>query len=79
MLAALTTWGVLASMTIESPTEGDVFLAFVQQVLAPKLQSGVPSRGIPIMRARSFGVDSHVSCRAPLALQTDDMWAQTFF
>ena len=52
MLAALTTWGVLASMTIESPTEGDVFLAFVQQVLAPKLQSGVPSRGIPIMRAR---------------------------
>ena len=40
MLAALTTQGVLASMTIESPTDGDVFLAFLQQVLAPKLEPG---------------------------------------
>ena len=40
VLAALTTEGVLASMTIESPTDGDVFLAFLEQVLAPKLQPG---------------------------------------
>ena len=33
VLAALTTAGVVASMTIESPTDGDVFLAFVEQVL----------------------------------------------
>jgi transposase len=40
VLAALTLDGVLASMTIESPTDGDVFLAFVEQVLGPKLQPG---------------------------------------
>jgi hypothetical protein len=40
VLAALTTEGVLASMSIESPTDGDVFLAFVEQVLAPQLQPG---------------------------------------
>ncbi len=27
-------------MTIESPTDGDVFLAFLEQVLCPKLQPG---------------------------------------
>lgn len=40
VLAALTTKGVLASMSIESPTDGDVFLAFVEQVLTPRLQPG---------------------------------------
>lgn len=40
VLAALTTEGVLASMSIESPTDGDVFLAFIDQVLAPQLQPG---------------------------------------
>jgi transposase len=40
LLAALTTQGVLASMTIESPTDGDVFLAFLEQVLAPRLEPG---------------------------------------
>lgn len=40
MLAALTLQGVLASMTIESPTDGDVFLAFVEHVLGPKLEPG---------------------------------------
>ncbi len=40
VLAALTSAGVLASMTIESPTDGDVFLAFVEQVLAPRLEPG---------------------------------------
>ena len=36
----LATTGMLASMTIESPTDGDVFLAFVEQVLAPRLEPG---------------------------------------
>ena len=27
-------------MSIESPTDGDVFLAFVEQVLAPRLEPG---------------------------------------
>jgi transposase len=40
VLAALTTEGVLASMSIESPTDGDVFLVFLEQVLAPQLQPG---------------------------------------
>lgn len=40
VLAALTTEGVLASMSIESPTDGDVFLAFVEQALGPQLQPG---------------------------------------
>ena len=40
VLGALTTTGVLASMSIESPTDGDVFLAFVEQVLAPRLEPG---------------------------------------
>jgi transposase len=40
LLAALTTAGVLASMMIESPTDGDVFLAYVEQVLCPRLQPG---------------------------------------
>lgn len=40
VLAALTTQGILASMTIESPTDGDVFLAFLEQVLAPRVQPG---------------------------------------
>ena len=39
-LAALTSAGVLASMTIESPTDGDVFLTFVEQVLGPRLEPG---------------------------------------
>ncbi len=40
VLAALTMDGVLASMTIESPTDGDIFLAFLEQVLAPHLEPG---------------------------------------
>jgi transposase len=40
VLGALTTRGVLASMTIESPTDGDVFLAFIEQALAPRLEPG---------------------------------------
>ena len=40
VLAALTTEGILASMSIESPTDSDVFLAFVEQVLGPRLEPG---------------------------------------
>jgi transposase len=40
MLAALTRRGVKAPMTIESPTDGDVFLAYLEQVLCPQLSPG---------------------------------------
>lgn len=40
VLAALTVEGILASMISESPTDGDVFLAFLEQVLGPRLQPG---------------------------------------
>lgn len=40
LLGALTLQGMLASMTIESPTDGDVFLAFLEQALCPRLQPG---------------------------------------
>ena len=40
MLAALTTQGLQAPMTIESPTDGDVFLAYLEQVLCPQLRAG---------------------------------------
>jgi len=40
LLGAITLDGLLASMTIESPTDGEVFLAFLQQVLCPRLRPG---------------------------------------
>ena len=40
LLAALGLRGVRAAMTIEAPTDGDVFLAYVEQVLAPRLEPG---------------------------------------
>jgi transposase len=40
MLAALTVNGLEAPMTIESPTDGDIFLAYLEQVLCPGLRSG---------------------------------------
>ena len=40
VLGALTIEGMLASMTIESPTDGEVFLAYLEQVLCPRLQPG---------------------------------------
>jgi transposase len=40
ILGALTTKGVQASMTVEAATDADVFLTFVQQVLAPTLRPG---------------------------------------
>jgi DDE superfamily endonuclease len=40
LLGAITVHGLLATMTIESPTDGDVFLAYLEQVLCPRLQPG---------------------------------------
>lgn len=40
LLGAMSTEGWLATMTVESPTDGDVFLAYLEQVLCPRLQPG---------------------------------------
>ena len=40
LLGALTVDGWLAAMTVESPTDGEVFLAYLEQVLCPRLQPG---------------------------------------
>ena len=40
LLSAMSLQGMLAAMTVESPTDGDVFLAYVEQVLCPRLQPG---------------------------------------
>jgi len=40
ILGAISIRGWVATMTIESPTDGDVFLAFLDQVLCPQLKPG---------------------------------------
>jgi len=40
LLGAMSTQGILASMTVESPTDGEVFLAYLDQVLCPALRPG---------------------------------------
>jgi len=40
LLGAMTSQGMLASMTVESPTDGDVFLGYLEQVLCPQLRPG---------------------------------------
>lgn len=40
IFAALTTRGLEAPMTIPEPTDGDIFLAYVEQVLCPRLRPG---------------------------------------
>ena len=40
MLAALTTRGLEAPMTIGEATDGDIFLAYLEQVLCPRLRPG---------------------------------------
>lgn len=40
MLAALTIRGLEAPMTIAEPTDGDIFLAYLEQVLCPQLRPG---------------------------------------
>lgn len=39
-LGAMSVKGMVATMTVESATDGDVFEAFLEQVLCPKLQAG---------------------------------------
>jgi transposase len=40
ILGAVSCNGWVAAMTVEASTDGDVFLAFVQHILCPKLQPG---------------------------------------
>jgi len=40
LLGAMSREGLLATMTVESPTDGDVFLTYLEQVLCPRLQPG---------------------------------------
>ncbi len=40
LLGAITLDGLLAAMTIESPTDGEVFLAYLEQVVWPRLRPG---------------------------------------
>jgi transposase len=40
LLGAVSISGWVATMTIEAPTDGDVFLAYVEQVLCPHLRPG---------------------------------------
>jgi transposase len=40
ILSAMSTRGMIATMTIEEPTDGDIFLAFVERVLCPALRTG---------------------------------------
>lgn len=40
LLGAVSVAGWVAAMTIEAPTDGEVFLAFLEQVLCPQLRAG---------------------------------------
>lgn len=40
ILGALSCSGLVATMTVETPTDRDVFLAYLEQVLCPQLQPG---------------------------------------
>jgi transposase len=40
ILGAMSLRGMIATMTIEEATDGDIFLAYVEQVLAPGLRPG---------------------------------------
>jgi len=40
VLGALSVDGLLAAMTVESPTDGEVFLVYLEQGLCPRLQAG---------------------------------------
>jgi hypothetical protein len=53
LLGAMTVGGLVATMTIESPTDGDVFLAYLEQVLCPVLQ---PGQGHKLFSVQSIAV-----------------------
>ncbi|MGA3319094.1 MAG: transposase [Candidatus Korobacteraceae bacterium] len=62
MLAALTTKGLQAPMTIESPTDGDVFLAYLEQVLCPQLHHPILPTSTRLSR---LGRRSNSGCVLP--------------
>lgn len=40
LLGAMSIEGMIATMTVEAPTDGEVFLAYLEQVLCPRLKRG---------------------------------------
>lgn len=40
LLGAMSVDGLVATMTVEAPTDGEVFLAYLEQVLCPRLKPG---------------------------------------
>ncbi len=69
LLGALTLGGLRAPMTIESPTDGDVFLAYLEQVLCPQLQPGQVVIMDNLSAHKVAGVRSLIeACRAQIAL-----------
>ena len=40
ILGAMSLGGIIASMTIEEATDGDIFLAYVEHILCPALKPG---------------------------------------
>ena len=40
ILGAISTRGMIATMTIEAATDGEIFLAYLDEVLCPKLRPG---------------------------------------
>ena len=59
ILGAMSLDGMIAAMTIEEPTDADIFLAFVEQVLCPTLKPGhvvvmdnLSSHKVPTVRQR---------------------------
>jgi len=40
ILGAMSLRGIIASMTIEEATDGDIFLAYVEHILCPALNPG---------------------------------------
>lgn len=59
ILGAMSTRGMIAAMTIEEPTDADIFLAYLDHVLCPRLRPGelvvmdnLPAHKVDGVRAR---------------------------
>ncbi|MBV9307409.1 MAG: IS630 family transposase, partial [Acidobacteriaceae bacterium] len=68
ILGALSTKGVQASMTVEAATDTDVFLAFVEHVLAPTLRPG------QIVVLDNLSAHKHRKIRRLLAARHCRLW-----
>jgi hypothetical protein len=68
ILGALSSQGVQASMTIEPATETEVFLAFVEHVLAPTLRPG------QIVVMDNLSAHKHRKIRRLLAARQCRLW-----